>query len=643
LPLVTLRIIPSLKIAYRARREIVASFMWNRCRPSTTRGRDVRPNISDDRFGRIVQHGSDGSHGPQAEVALICQREMRPLSFLSQKGGARSGTGACLVSLVLLFCVPVWAQTGTASSAPAASQPEVPKDALGRTTPRGTVLGFVNAARKGDDELAVQYLNTRLRGKRATDLAHQLFVVLDRRLPARLNALSDVPEGSLSNPLKPNQEIVGSITTDDGSVDIILERVDRGKAGLIWLFSSNTLELIPALFDDINEVSVENVLPEFLVNTRVAGIPLFEWLAVLVGIPLFFILASLINRGLSRMVGRWRRHRSKNSDLPNPQILPVPIRILLLAGSIRWLLTVLSLPLLARQFWSSTASTLTIGGCVWLLILLSSSGEGYIRRRLQVRNLTGATSMLRLARWAIDVLIIFAGVLVTLRYFGVDPTAALAGLGVGGIAVALAAQKTLENVIGGISLIFDRAVEVGDTLKVGEVSGTVDDIGLRSTRIRTLDRSVVSVPNGQIATMSLEDLSARDKFWFHPILSLRYGTTPGQMRVVLESIRRLLEETRLVEATSVRVRFLHFGPSSLDVEVFAYILANDWEHFLEVQEALLLRIMECVESAGVNIALPSQIIFMAPGSASTEAGGAGLLKASAPDKNFLDPAATKSA
>jgi MscS family membrane protein len=549
--------------------------------------------------------------------------------------------GVCLLSLALLFCVPVWGQAGTPSSAPAASQPEVPKDPLGRTTPRGTVLGFVNAARKGDYELATQYLNTRLRDKRATNLAHQLFVVLDRRLPARLNALGDVPEGSLSNPLKPDQEIVGSISTDDSSVDIVLERVDRGESGLVWLFSSKTLELIPALFDDINEVSVENFLPEFLVNNRVAGIPLFELLAVLVGIPLFFLLTSLLNRVLSGLIGRRRRRLYKKPDLPNPQVLPVPIRILLLAGVIRWLLTVLSLPLLARQFWLSTANIMIIGGCVWLLILLSSRAEVYFRRRLQVRNLTGAASTLRLARWAIDVLIVFAGLLVTLRYFGVDPTAALAGLGVGGIAVALAAQKTLENVIGGVSLIFDRAVRLGDTLKVGDVVGTVDDIGLRSTRIRTLDRSFVTVPNGQIATMSLENLSVRDKFWFHPILTLSYGTTAPQMHAVLDSIRSLLAETRHVEPDSVRARLLRFGPSSLDVEVFAYVWASDWNKFLEIQETLLLRIMDCIESAGVQIALPSQTIFMAAASASTETRGAGLLKASAADKNIPDQTRAK--
>jgi MscS family membrane protein len=316
---------------------------------------------------------------------------------------------------------------------------------------------------------------------------------------------------------------------------------------------------------------------------------------------------------------------------------------LLLAAVIRWLLTKLNLPLFARQFWFSAASIITIAGCVWLLILFNRWGEEYIRRRLRGRNAKGASSMLRLARWAVDGLIIFAGVLVILHHFAVDPTAALAGLGVGGIAVALAAQKTLENVIGGVSLIFDQPVGVGDFIKVGDTLGTVKDIGLRSTRIRTLNRTVVSVPNGQIANMSLENFSARDKFWFNPILSLRYGTTSPQMHAVLDSIRSMLEESRHVEPDSLRVRFLRFGVSSLDVEIFAYIPARDWNHFLEIQEALLLRIMECAESAGVQIALPSQAIFLAAASTSTEAGVEALLKEPAPDKKTGDKAAARPA
>jgi MscS family membrane protein len=316
---------------------------------------------------------------------------------------------------------------------------------------------------------------------------------------------------------------------------------------------------------------------------------------------------------------------------------------LLLAAVIRWLVTLLSLPLLARQFWFSTASIMTIAGCVWLSILLNGRVEEYISRRLQVRNLAGTTSVLRLARRTVDGLIVFAGVMVTLYYFGVRPTAALAGLGVGGIAVAFAAQKTLENVIGGVSIILDRAVRIGDFLKVGEILGTVDDIGLRSTRIRTLDRTMVSVPNGQIANLSLENFSVRDRFWFHPILRLGYGTTSEQMTAVLESIRSLLMENRVVDPTSVRVRFLNFGISFLEVEVFAYILASDWNKFLEIQEGMLLRIMRCVESAGVHIALPSQTIFVASASASTSSGGSGLLKAPAPDEEAPNQAVAKSA
>jgi MscS family membrane protein len=121
----------------------------------------------------------------------------------------------------------------------------------------------LSATRNEDWELATRYLDTRLRGKAATDLARQLFVVLDRRLPARLNELSDKPEGSL----KPDQELAGTISSDEGKVDIVIERVDRGKSGSVWLFSSKTLDSIPDLYQEITVASVENVLPDYLVNT----------------------------------------------------------------------------------------------------------------------------------------------------------------------------------------------------------------------------------------------------------------------------------------------------------------------------------------------------------------------------------------
>jgi MscS family membrane protein len=167
-------------------------------------------------------------------IELSNQRAGRTADSLGVR--VLSGWGQLLCGFLLtvgfLFCSSAVAQQ-TAPAVPSVPQPELPRDTLGRTTPRGTVLGFLNAERKDNDEVAAQYLNTRLRGKPASNLAHQLFVVLDRRLPAKLDELSDKPE----DPLQPNMDRVGNINSSNGNVDILLERVDLGKAGYRWLFS----------------------------------------------------------------------------------------------------------------------------------------------------------------------------------------------------------------------------------------------------------------------------------------------------------------------------------------------------------------------------------------------------------------------
>jgi len=517
-----------------------------------------------------------------------------------------------LLSLLLLLLSPaVWPQVAVPSAPVAEAKPEPAKDPLGRTTPRGAVLGFLTAARKGNSEIAVLYLNTPLRGPEAADLARQLAIVLDRRLPARLNSLSEEPEGSIPDPLKPDEDLVGTITTAQGDLDIFVERVDRGKLGKTWLFSRKTLQAIPDVFPEISmpTLEVEKILPEFLVNRRLAKIPLFEWLALFVGMPFLYMLTGLLDRLIGLAVRAFRRRLLRDANAQTPRVLPAPLRLLLLALTIRWLLSTVGLPLLARQFWSTMALIIAIAACMWLLILVNGWGERYLVGRRP--SMSGSAAVLRLGRRLIDGLILFAGLLFTLHHFGINPTAALTGLGVGGIAVALAAQKTLENVIAGISLIADQAVHVGDALKVGDTVGTVEEVGLRSTRIRTMDRTIVCVPNGQIANMSIETLSARDRFWFHPMVGLRYETTPRQMRSITAEVHKLLAAQPSLDSSSVRVRFIRLAASSLDVEIFAYLFARDWNHFLEVQEDLLLRVIEIIEQVGAEIAFPSQTTYLA--------------------------------
>jgi MscS family membrane protein len=529
---------------------------------------------------------------------------------VNRHGHSRPHWTAGLIGITLWLAI-VEAQPVPPLPRPAEPQPEAPTDPYGRTTPRGTVLGFLAASRKGDWEAASQYLNTRQRGKPTNTLATELFAVLDRRLPARLNQVSDRPQGSVPFPSKPNQDLIGTIDTANGTFDILVERIDRGKAGAIWLFAAETLASIPQLYGEVNTVVIENVLPSFLAKRSFLGIPVFEWLAVLIGLPGLYALGTLLNHFVNALIAWTRRLTKRVPGTTRHEFVSPPVRLLLIAAAIRWMLSRVDLPLLARQFWAGLGSVIMVAACVWLLILFNGLIEARLRARLRRAARSGTISLLRFARRTVDLLAIVVGILVIVYYFGLNPTAAIAGLGVGGIAVALAAQKTLENVIGGISLVSDNSVRVGDMLKVGDTFGAVEDVGLRSTRIRTLDRTVVSVPNGQLANLTLENVSRRDKFWVHQSLNLRFETTASAMRAVCERVKHLLLDHPHVEPDSVRVNLLNIGASSFEVEIFAYLHARDWPHFLEMQGQLLLEIMATVEAGGAQIALPSQTMYLA--------------------------------
>ena len=201
-------------------------------------------------------------------------------------------------------------------------------------------------------------------------------------------------------------------------------------------------------------------------------------------------------------------------------------------------------------------------------------------------------------------------VFLVLGILGFNLTTPLAGLGIGGIAIAFAAQKTLENLFGGVSILGDEVISIGDVCRFGDRTGTVEDISLRSTRIRTPDRTELFIPNGSLATMNVENLSRRDKILFNTKLGLRYETSPDQMRYVLAQIRRLLYEHPKVETEGARNRFIAFDESALSMEIFCYVLTRDFNEFMAIREDLLLRIMDIVDAAGTSIAFPSKTLYL---------------------------------
>ncbi len=497
-----------------------------------------------------------------------------------------------------------------AKETPRPAEPEVTyADPLGRSTPQGTVFGFMKSATQGNYDQAVQYLDTKVVGIRAQKLIDSLRVILERGFSGKLATLSNKPEGNLDDNLPPSKERVGTVETSSGGLEILLERVERGNNPPIWLFSAETLKKVPEIYKELGVRSFDTYLPKFLVNTWFLWFPLWKWFLFLLLIPLLFGLSILVTRLFTLMLLLFMRRIAKVRVDHHVARLTGPIRILIFALAI-WFFSLLSQSVLTSVFWTYVASTLTVIGATWLCVRLIDVFFKLKQSQLVVTS-SDKISMVQLGRKLSKILAVTVGTVVIFYIAGINIAAVLTGLGIGGIAIAFAAQKTLENLFGGIMIIWDQPIRVGDFCRAGEHMGTVENIGLRSTRIRTLDRTVVSVPNGQLAVMSLENFTMRDKIWFRHTLHLRYETTVDQLRHILAEIRRMLYEHSKVESLSARIRFIGFGNSSLDLEVFAYVLETEYAAFLHVQEDLLLRIMDIIEASGSGFAFPSQTTYLA--------------------------------
>ncbi len=250
-------------------------------------------------------------------------------------------------------------------------------------------------------------------------------------------------------------------------------------------------------------------------------------------------------------------------------------------------------------------------GCVVLVhVVLTRLGEAVIRSR-RLRPNTIDTQVVRLGFRIVTVLSTAWMVIQGADSMGISVTPLIAGLGVGGLAVALAAQHTIENFIAGLVLFADKPVRIGDTCQFGEHRGTVEQIGLRSTRIRGLDRTVISIPNSEFAKLRLINFARRDRILLKTVLGLRYETTADQLRHVLAALRNLMAGHPRINAESVRVRFVGYGSYSLDIEIFALAETNDWATFLAIQEDILLEVMDVVAGSGCSFAFPSQTHYMA--------------------------------
>jgi len=519
---------------------------------------------------------------------------------------------ALLVLVVFLSLHGLMAQSVTSllpGGAKAQTPTPAPTDELGRGTPSGTVLGFLQAAQAGNYQTAADYLqmSTARRQSQGPDLAEKLKVLMDRTFVGSLRKLSTSPEGNPDYGVL-DQQTIGIFSNGDTDVPVVLVRVGDPNSGKIWLFSSETLSKVPELYDNLQAHQVENKLPQSLVRNVFLGMPLWQWLALLAAIP----VALAIGWAVVLLLAIPRRLWLKLKHRPNLHSYSQMSRPLLLSFSAlahRVIVGYLGLPLLPRLYYYRTINVLISIGFFWFLLRAVSLTMQRMRMRAISAGRTGTGTLMVLGERLLAALVVIAAILTAFGILGFNLTTLLAGLGIGGIAIAFAAQKTLENLFGGISVLGDEVIRVGDYCRFGDRIGTVEDISLRSTRIRTDARTQVSIPNGTLATMSIENFSRRDKILFNPALAIRYETAADQLRYLLAEIRRMLYEHPKVENESAYIRFANFDNSALRLEIFSYVLTQDANEYSAIREDLLLRIMEIVEKSGSGFAFPSQTVY----------------------------------
>jgi MscS family membrane protein len=502
-------------------------------------------------------------------------------------------------------------QATSAESPKAPPQQAVPQDPLNRLSPQSAMSSFLEICRSGNFERAARYLDLdRLsREQRLTDgprLAQQLGQLLDRDGDFDLAALSKDPRGDLSDGLPPDRERIATYDAPGKPLQLELERSTRREGLVVWIVSSESVALIPQLMQITSDSPIEKYLPTVLVSWNLGGTPIWRWIALLLlGIAVAAVAKSLARLGISLLHPLLRTFAPKVEESLLDAFVG-PVRLLLAGVFLRAGVEWVGPPALLRLYLARFCTLLIILGTAWAVAKLVDLIIGQMRRRQEARHNTFLRSALPLTSRVVKITIFVFAVMAVIGSWGYSTNTILAGLGIGGIAIALAAQKTIENLFGGVAVVSDRPVTVGDFCKFGDRVGTVEDIGLRSTWVRTLDRTLVAIPNAEFSSMVLENFSRRDKVWFHPTMNLRRDTEPDQVRRVLDSIRQILKGHPKVETGAIPVRFIGVGSYSLDIEIFAYIRTADYDEFLQLQQDLLLRIMDAISAAGTALAIPTQ-------------------------------------
>jgi MscS family membrane protein len=511
---------------------------------------------------------------------------------------------------------PAIAQEAAATTDTAATV-TVPADPFGRETPRSAVTGLIDALAKRDYSRAANYFDLPVQQDQqvlggATELARRLQVLLDSGgslIP--FAGLSNDAGGRIDDDLPVDRELVGDLGLDNrtgnGNSPILLSQSDL-DGRRVWRISHDTIRQLMTA----PQIEIAASPAEETTGVNVAGAPVEDW-SLLIGIAvLSFVLLRLLATAVLALMRRSVTDADANGFYRFFHAALPPLSLFISVIAFYGWAERLEVAIVARQTLLRYAGGVAAIALVWFGLRLVDAIADVAIARMNRRSRRQAVSVVSLLRRAAKILLLVFSIVAVLDTFGIDVTTGIAALGIGGIALALGAQKTVENLVGSVTVIADRPIQVGDFCRVGDVVGTVEDVGIRSTRIRTNDRTVVTIPNGDFSSRQIENFAKRDRFLFNPVIGIEYNNSADKVREAVAIIENILVGHEKVLQDGPRARFTNFGENSLDIEVFSYIDVSDFEESTVVRQELLLSIYEQLSAAGIGIAFPTRTVFLAP-------------------------------
>jgi MscS family membrane protein len=524
---------------------------------------------------------------------------------------------------LVLACAPsaAWAQlglpkqpsaAGAAASAVAASSTAPTEEVIAEDSPRSALEGFLRLAHAGKYAEAAKYLELppgdEARGPR---LAARLTAVLDRYAWAGRDTASAAPSGDTGDGLPRGMDEVGKVPGEEGALEPVRLVQHPQQPDAHWQFSRVTTQHIDDWYAELPHRWLMELAPEPLLRMGPANLVWAQWCALPLFLLVVWTLGALLGRLLRRVLKPWVDHSPAGWESALLVRLKGQLTFACRLLIARALLPALGLYTPAALFASRSIRALLLATFFWSMALsVDVAGQIFASSHWG----EGQPAKRALFMFGSRVGKFFVGCLAIVALFselGYPVASLIAGLGVGGIAVALAAQKSLENLIGAFAIAIDQPFREGDFVRVDGVLGNVEIIGMRSTRVRTQDRTVVSIPNGKLADMRLETFAERDRIRWAFTFGVTYQTSQAQMRTILAETEQLLRKHPKVWPVDATVRFKEFGESGLVLDVAAWFDLRDFDAFTLIRQDLLLEFMAVVERAGAQFALPTRTLTLA--------------------------------